>query len=170
MHMLCQGQMAQHHGASAHGAMRTDSSTACNPHATRHGGVAAHMHVVPNLNQVVEFDTLFNDCVFQCPSVNAGVGANFNIVADTNRTQLLDFFPLPLVLRKAKTIRANDRPRMHEAACANDAIFAKGHARLQYRSSPNRCPFFNHTQGTNHRIVGNVGLGVDDCAGVNFGA
>ena len=99
-----QSKMAQHNGATAHGAMRTNARAARYAHTTRHGGVLANVHVVANLNEVVEFDAIFNDGVLQGTPVNAGVGANFNIVANFDSTQLFNLFPSPLVQRKAKTI------------------------------------------------------------------
>ena len=51
-------------------------------------------------------------CTGSCDIVQ---GANFHIVANTHRTQLLDLFPRTRVGGKAKTIRAQDHARMQDA-------------------------------------------------------
>ena len=75
-----------------------------------------NLHVVTDLHQVVELDPIANDRVTECTAVNAGVGANFDIIADTYAAELFDFFPTALGRREAKSIRTDHGPRMHNAA------------------------------------------------------
>ena len=79
-----QPQMAQHNRTAAQRAMGANAGTASHTNATRHGGMATNMHVVANLNEIVEFDAVFNHCVLQGTTVNTGIGTNFHIVANTH--------------------------------------------------------------------------------------
>ena len=53
----------------------------------------ADADVVPDLDQIVELHTIFDDRVVQSASVDAGIGSDFHIVTNTNNTELLDFLP-----------------------------------------------------------------------------
>ncbi len=108
MHPIGQAQMAQNDRATPHGAMRTYLSTACNANATGHGCVFANVHVVAYLNQIVEFDAILNDRVLKRPTIDAGIGTNFDIVSNFDGAQLLYFFPGALIGCKAETIGSND--------------------------------------------------------------
>lgn len=107
MHAVCKRQVTENDSTTANRAMRAYVRTARHPHTTRHGGMRTDMHVVSNLYQVVELDAVFNHGVLQRAPVNAGVGTNFNIIADTHPAELLDFLPPSLVWCKAKAISSN---------------------------------------------------------------
>ena len=131
VHMVGQRQVPQHHRPAPHGAMGTDARAARHPHTAGHGGVRTDVHVVADLNQVVEFDAVFNHGVVQRAAVNASVGADFHIVADAHRPQLFNFFPLPLVQGKTKTVSADHDPRMQDTTRPHRAAFRQSHTRLQ---------------------------------------
>ena len=46
--------------------------------------MSANVRVVANLDEVVELDAVFNDGVVQRATVNAGVGADFDIIANAD--------------------------------------------------------------------------------------
>ena len=125
MHPFGQCDVPHDVGRTANGAARTHRGAAGNASARRHGHVAPQVHVVSDLYQVVEFDAILDHCIANRATVNAGIGADFHIVANAHPPQLLDLDPLALLLRKAKTICTNDRPRMHNATLANGAIFTE---------------------------------------------
>ena len=104
--MIGQLQMTQHDGAATHCAMRANGGAAGHTDTTSHRGVLADPHVVPDLHQVVELDAIFENCVLQRAPVNAGVGADLDVIADLNRTQLFNLDPLTIMRGKAKTISA----------------------------------------------------------------
>ena len=104
MDVIDQLQVTQHDGTAANGAMRANSGAARNTRATGHGGVFADPHVVRDLYQVVELDAVFQNGVLQRATVNAGVGANLDVIADLDRAQLLNFDPLAVMRRKAKPV------------------------------------------------------------------
>ena len=69
------------------------------------------------LNLVVQFAALANECVFKCTSVNRRVGADFHIVFDRHAADLRNLHPMAVKRRKAETIGTD-----HAAGMKNDAI------------------------------------------------
>ena len=63
IHAIGQRQVPQNHGRTTDGAMRANSSAACNTHTAGHGRVRANMHVVANLYQIIELLVLFRWCL-----------------------------------------------------------------------------------------------------------
>src|SRR5665647_788581 len=124
--LIGQRQMPEHNGATAQSAMGSDGGAAGHTDTARHGRVFANVNVVTNLDQVVEFDAVFDDRVLQSTSVDAGVGANFNIIANPDSAQLFNFFPSACIRSKAKTISTDDDAGMHDATLAQDAVFSHG--------------------------------------------
>ena len=61
-------------------AMLADPGAAGDPHAGGHGGVIANLHVVGDLNLVIQFHAVTNDGIGQGPAVNGSVDANFNVI------------------------------------------------------------------------------------------
>ena len=107
--------------------MGADTGTASYAHTAGHGCMRPDANVVANLNQVIELHTIFNDGILQCTSVNAGVGANFNIIANPDRSQLFDFFPHSLVRGKAKAIGPHHHTRVQNTPGPHHTPFRKGH-------------------------------------------
>ena len=54
------------------------------PDTAGHGRVGADVHVVANLDQVVQLDAVFNHGVVQRTAIDAGVGSDLDIVADAH--------------------------------------------------------------------------------------
>ena len=108
MDAICQSQVAQNDRTTTHCAMRTNSGASCNADTTRHRCVFPNVNVVTDLNEVVEFDAIFNDGILKCSAIDAGVGANFNVMTYFDGAQLFDFFPSTLVGCKTKTIGTDD--------------------------------------------------------------
>jgi hypothetical protein len=103
-----------------------------------------NVHVVSNLNQVVQFHTVFNDRVLQGATVYACIGANLDVIADAHGAELLDFFPLARIRGKTKAIRPNHHARMNQATLPQSAPLAHCHARLEFGVGTNDRAGFNH--------------------------
>ena len=108
MYVVGKLKVSQHDGASAHRAVRTDDCTSGNAGTSGHGAVLADSNVVTNLHQVVELDAVLENRVLQRAAINAGIGADLDIIADHNRAELLDLDPPAIVWRKTKPVRTND--------------------------------------------------------------
>ncbi len=124
MHMIGQYQMAEDHRAPADRAVRTDGRAAGNSCTASQSGVFANTDVVPDLNKIVEFDAVFDQRIVERAPVDAGVGANFDVVSDPHRSQLFDLFPSTIVGRKAESIRADDHSGVQDATLTNRAVSA----------------------------------------------
>lgn len=167
VHTVCQTQVTQNNGTATHGAVSANARAACHTHTASHGGVFANVHVVADLYEVVELDTVFNDRVLQCTTVNAGVGTDFDIVANRDRTELFNFFPSTLMQGKTKTIGANDHTSVNNAALANLAIFTQGDSGFELRMRAHFGALLYNTQRTDDGRLVNKGCGVNDGTGMN---
>ena len=142
--MVGQRQVAQYHRATTHRAVGTNDSAASHACTAGHGGVCSDMHVVSNLNQVVELDTIFKHSVIECTPVNTAVGTNFYVIANADSPQLLNLDPCTLVRRKAESIGSNDNAAVEYAALANRATCGNGHTRMQEAITPNAAVWADH--------------------------
>ena len=167
MYPLCQRDMPHDIGGTANGTACSHRGAACNARACSHGHVAPQMHIVGNLDQVVEFDTVFNHGVVQRTAVDTGVGTNFHIVADAHTAQLLNLDPLPLILCKTKAIGSNDSARMHDATLADGAVRTERYARFEPAARTDRSALLDHAHGADDGIRRNMRLGVYKGRGVN---
>lgn len=129
MHMVGQAEMPQHHCAPPNRAVSSNVCAAGDTHATGERRVPAYMHVVANLDQVVQLDAVFDDCVLQGSAINAGIGADFNVITNPYSAKLFDLFPAAFVRSETKAIRTDYRARMDDAAFADAAIIGYGDPR-----------------------------------------
>ena len=167
VHAIGQTQVTQNDGAATYGAMGTNARAARHAHAAGHGGVFANVHVVANLNEVVELDAVFDDRVLQCTAVDAGIGTDFDIVANGDSTQLFNFFPSTLMQCKTKTIGTNHNACMNNAALTNLAILTQGDSGFEMRMRTHLGALLYNTQRTNDGGLVNRGRGINDRTGMN---
>ncbi len=166
MNMVDQFEVAQHDGATAQGAVSAYASAAGHTNTARQGAVLANSHVVPDLNQVVELDAVFDHRVAQSTPVNAGVRANFNVIANAHRAELFDFFPDTRVRGETKTVCTNNHAWVQQTTLAERAAFAHCDSGLQLAASTDAHSSLNHTERANAGCRVDLGLGIDHCAGV----
>ena len=77
--------------------------------------MCADLHVVGDLNLVVQFDPVFDDGVFQSAPINRGVSADFDIIPNLDAAKLGNFQPASIIIeREAKTVAANHCSRMNQ--------------------------------------------------------
>mmetsp|Transcript_13957 Transcript_13957/g.38065 ORF Transcript_13957/g.38065 Transcript_13957/m.38065 type:complete len:520 (-) Transcript_13957:4331-5890(-) len=162
VHAVHQGQVADDVGRTADGAVRADAGRAGHRRATRHGGIAADVHVMGNLDEVVELDAVLDDGVAQRPTVDAGVGTNLDIVADADRAELLDLDVAVLAGREAEAVRADDHAAVHDAAHADAAALAEHHTGRQPGAGPHPRAALDDAMGADACTVTDDGTGLDD--------
>jgi hypothetical protein len=167
MNAIGHREMAQHDGAAAEGAVRADGGAAGHADAARHGGVLTDAHVVADLDQVVQLDAVFDEGVVERAAIDAGVGADLDVVADAHRAQLLDLHPRALVRRQAEAVGADHHAGMQQAALADHAVLADRHARLEDRAGADACAPLHHAQGADARGGIHTGFGMDDRGGMD---
>ena len=132
-------EMPQDHARPPHRAMCANAGAARHAHTAGHGHMSANVRVVANLDEIVELDAVFNDGVVQRATVNAGVGADFDIIANADAAQLFNLDPLALMWREAKTIAANHRSAFNQTALANRAARCHRDALAQDSVRANPC-------------------------------
>ena len=120
-----------------------------------------------NLNQVVELDAVLDDRVAQCAAVNTGVGSDFNVVANPDGTQLLNFFPAITIFGKTEAIRADHYARVHDATLADDAVIAQADTGGQFAAGTHAGTALHHTQGADTGAGVHLSLRVHHGAGVD---
>ena len=81
-----------------------------------------HNNVVPDLNKIINFCSLTDDCVSQGATIDSAVGADFNIVLDYD-TADLGYLEMPSWTHcKTKSILAEGDPRMESNAVPDKSI------------------------------------------------
>src|ERR1700740_2094652 len=118
-----------HRGPADHH-VAPDLGRAGDAHAGRHHGVRADVAVVADLDLVVQLDAVLQHRVLERAAVDAGVGADVDVVADAHAAQLLDALPAALRRRDAEAVGADDRAALEHAALADAAAGGDGHARV----------------------------------------
>ena len=108
--------------------MRVDAG---NADLGRDRRVCTDVHVVRHLDQVVELDAIFDHGVVERPAVDAGVGADLDVVADHHGAQLLDLFPAAIDRREAETVGADHHAAVQDAARTDRATVAESRVRMQ---------------------------------------
>ena len=181
MNALGHTEVTKNASGPADGAVRADAGAASDAHQRRHGRMRSHMHVVRDLNQVIELDAILDHRVAQSTSVDAGVGTDFHVITDANRTELLDFFPSPTRRSKAKTIGSNHHARVQDTALADPTALGNGHARGQSGLLTNVRTGSNHAMRSDESALTHHGIGLnhskcvhhrrrrDFCQGVHAG-
>jgi hypothetical protein len=162
--------MADYPDTSGYGTALTDSHTA------RYGGVSgnrrmfANTHIVADLNLVIELDARSNHGVLQTATIDRGVGADLDIVANVHRAQLRNLQPALAVFRETKTIRANHCTRVDEIAATNDYPGANRDVcdQVRKRTDPGTRPditprahghvLFDFGLGFNYRLCADIRL------------
>src|SRR6185503_4244979 len=106
--------------------------------AAGHRGVAADAAVVRDLDQVVELDAVLDHGVLERAAVDAGVGADLDVVADAHRAELLDLLVAQAIRLahgcEAKAVGTDYRPAVHDAPGADAAAVHQRHARREPRA------------------------------------
>ena len=164
MHVIGNAEVPQHHRAAAQRTVRANGCAARHANTPGQSRVLANAHVVADLDQVVELHTVFYHRVLQRAPVNAGVGANFDIVANAHCSQLFDFFPSTGIGRKTESIGTDHHTRVQDATRSHDAVFAHGDPGFEDGGRTNARPALHHAQRANDSVR------MDECRGVHCGS
>ena len=101
----------------------------------RGDGVLADLHVVSDLDQVVELHAAADDGRVGLRAVDAGVGADLHVVLDDDVAQLGDLVEASGgVGHESEAVGADDGPGVEDAAAADDAPLVDLHARIERRA------------------------------------
>ena len=78
----------------------------------------ANHHIMGNLHLVIDDRAGMNFGVFQCATIDSGIGANIDIVVYDDSTKLGNFTPVTALISKAKTVATDDCTAMDLYAIA----------------------------------------------------
>ncbi len=115
------GEMSRYSDCAPNTAAAPDAHAASNPGACGNSSMRSYVHVVGNLDEVVELHTILDDSIVNGPPVYRRIGANLYIVTYYYPAHLGHFDPTSILNRYAESIRADDGSRMQNAAGTDPA-------------------------------------------------
>src|SRR5574337_13616 len=122
--------------------MAADARAAGDRDAAGDRGVRADPDVVSDLVQVVDLHAVADHGVVERAAIDAGVGADLDVVADAHRAELFDLLPARAVAaaraREAEAVGAYHHPAVDDAARADAATLAQRHPRGEARARAHR--------------------------------
>ena len=110
--------MADHTGIATKNTVAAQHRTTGDGRKCCHSRVIAYNAVVSYLHMIIYNHHIADQCVTQSTAINGSAGANLNIIAQPDTTNLVYFLPATLAIgRKPKTIGTNrDRWRHWQPA------------------------------------------------------
>ena len=133
--------------------------SACDACLGRGNGILADLHVVADLDQVVEFHAPADDRRVGLGPVDAGVGADFHVVFDDDVAQLRNLVEAACGIgNEAEAVGADHRTRMQDAAAADHAPLVNLDTRVEDRSV------------ADGHAVTDIDLGIDLAVGADAGS
>jgi len=166
-------------------AVTTDLGAAGDAGATRHRGVVPHLHVVRNHDLIVQLHTVTDQRVGKRAAINGGIGAYFDIIADTHAADLCNLLPSALLLGETEPLTTDHCTRLDHHALAYQHIVIKRDPRSQSPAFADPAARPDERLRTNHdiRVDGgtcldhhirpdtgrwvNVCVGRDQCGGMD---
>src|SRR4051812_17578485 len=122
------------------------------------------MAVVADLDLIVEFHAFFDDCIVQRSTVDGGVCANLDIIADDDAADLWNFEPASFIHRHAKTICANDYAGMQNHALSDFTLVVDADTGMQSRPGSNTNILADETVRADHNLIADFRATFDDGA------
>ncbi len=127
------------------------------------------LHVVADVNQVVELGPAANARLLERPAVNGRVGSDLNVVLDDQRALLgkLGVLPARLIAYVAEAIGSQDRPRMDHHPIAQRGPGVDDHPGINAAIAANAHPRANRRSAADDRVGADAGSLVDDSVRAN---
>src|SRR5258705_13601891 len=91
----------------------------------------ANLHVVPDVDKIVEFDALGDAGVVQRAAIDGRVRADFDIVRNLHDADLRKFPVAAIAIDIAETVRANDCSRMNLGTMTDPSARVHGYVRME---------------------------------------
>src|SRR3990167_9570239 len=132
--------------------------------------VRSDAHVVPDLDQIVQLDSIFDYGVIQRATIYASVGADLDVVAAQHAPCLRDLAPCVLVQRNAEAIGAYHRARMHQRTPAQATTRVDRDVRMQAAGGAYLDRIAEVAAGTDHPPLAQLHAAADIRPGADAGA
>ncbi len=101
-HFICHTQVAGKIGRAAYHTIFTNNCTTRDTDTAGNNGMRPNAHIMTNLNQVIEFNPIFNHGITHRSAVYGGYGADIDIIPYLDTTQLGTLCQTPFWLAKPK--------------------------------------------------------------------
>ena len=126
-----------------------------------HDGVFSYHDIVPNLNQVVQFDTFLYECCAHGWTVHTSVCTEFNVVLNGDDSYLRNLFISVSCGREAEAVSTDDDTCMQCDAVAYLAVFVYRYIRVEQTVVAYGDIFAYDTVGIYLRVVAHCGVFVN---------
>src|SRR5690606_14326416 len=150
-------------------AVAADSRRSGDGRTTGHRGVRTDVHVVRDLDLVVQPHILLEYRIAQGPAVDGGVGTDLAVVADAHAAKLRHLQPGAAVEGQAETVGAKHRARMDQHAPAQANTLDQGHPGHQAGLRPDHTVMPDDAVRTDFGTGLDAGARTDDAVGADGG-
>ena len=106
--MISNGQVSNHTHSAGKRTEPADSGATRDTHTGSDSCMGADKNIMRNLHLIIDPDTGLNHGVAQCTAVYTAIGAYFDIISNSDTTDLGHFFPASLRTSLTKTVAADD--------------------------------------------------------------
>jgi hypothetical protein len=139
--------------------------------AAGHAGLCRDDHVIFDLtvvgdvNHIVELDAIADDGLAQRGTIDAGIGADLDIVANGDATDLRELVPDAVYGDKAEAVGADDGAGVDGGASADGDLVVDGDAWVEQGIGANGDVIADARAGADDRVVANGGAIADGDVG-----
>src|SRR5262249_4937337 len=121
-----------------------------------------HLHVVPDLDEIIDFRAATDDGVAERRAVDGAVRADLHVVLDDDASRLRDLAVPCAVEGEAEPVGADDRARMHDDVAPESRAGEQRHVWTEYASLTGLHARSHEGQRTDARAGCYLRSGLDD--------
>src|SRR5262245_26929130 len=162
--MIIQSRMFANADLPADQALVPYEGTARDSCLRRNDRMLAHLNVVSDLNEVIEFRSTANHSSLQRTPIDAGVCTDLDIVFNNDLADLRKLHVAFAILHVTKPIGPDHRARMNNDAVSDRHIFIDDNSRIQRAIRTNDGSLSHVTTGFDDAGIADNGPGLDDSA------
>ncbi|MNN21691.1 hypothetical protein D3C81_1350220 [compost metagenome] len=144
----------QPHATGQH-AVLADARAAGDPDASGHGSVITDLHVVSDLDLVIQLDPVADPGVGQRATVDSSIDADLHVITNGDAADLRNLAPDALLVGKAEALAADHGTRL------DDHTLTDGHVVIQRDPRCQPTTFTDHTAGTDEAVCADADVGAD---------
>ena len=127
------GDMSDEARLSAHHAVLAEMRRSAHAHLCRQSGVLAYLHIVGQMDKIIQFHAPVDMRRAHRGAVDGGIGPDFHVVVDDHIAHLRDLLVMAVGLRsEAKAVGAEHCTRMEDAVFAHHRVAIELHARIKH--------------------------------------
>lgn len=155
MNVICHLEMPENDGTAANRAVPAYPCASGYPDTASKGAVSAYVHVVSNLDLVVQLDAILDDSIVKRTPVYSCVCADLDIITNQNPTGLRNLQPLAIFHGHAETVCAYDGASMNNDTFPQNAVMVDADigAKPCVAVDPGLVPY--EATWSDHRVVAN---------------